>query len=90
MRNNPHILEINALSWLRRHEARAGRKMTLADIPADVWDKIQRNGFDAVWLMGVWKRSPAAEQIARNNEDIKNQIHAIKPVFSTDDITESS
>ena len=89
MRNNPHILEINALSWLRRHEARAGRKLTLADIPDDVWTKIQRNGFDAVWLMGVWKRSPAAAQIARNNEDIKSQIHAIKPDYSTDDITGS-
>ena len=89
MRSNPHILEINARSWLKRHERRAGRKLTLADIPTDVWDKIQKTGFDAVWLMGVWKRSPAAEQIARNNEDIKNQIHAIKPDFSTDDITAS-
>ncbi len=89
MRNNPHILEINARAWLKRHERRAGHPVTLADIPADVWDKIQRNGFDAVWLMGVWKRSPAAQQIARENTDIKKHIHSVLPDFSTDDIAAS-
>lgn len=89
MRNNPHILEINARSWLRRHEQRAGRKLTLADIPADVWDKIQQNGFDAVWLMGVWKRSPAAEKIARSNQEILTQIHASKPDFNVEDVAAS-
>ncbi len=89
MRNNPHILEINARSWLKRHERAVGHKLTLADIPADFWDKIQKTGFDAVWLMGVWKRSPAAEQIARNNTDIQNQVRDVKPEFDVNDITAS-
>lgn len=89
MRSNPHILEINARSWLRRHERRAGRKLTLADIPADVWEKIQRNGFDAVWLMGVWKRSPEAVKIARENQDITSYVRSVKPDFSMEDITAS-
>ena len=89
MRNNPHILEINARSWLKRRERQAGRKLTLAEISSDFWDKLQRNGFDAVWLMGVWKTSPAAEKIARESEDIKSQIHSIKPDFKTEDITAS-
>lgn len=89
MRNNPHILEINARSWLKRHERQAGRKLTLADLPADFWEKLQKTGFDAVWLMGVWKTSPAAEKIARENADIRSQIHAIKPDFSDQDIAAS-
>lgn len=89
MRNNPHILEINARAWLKRHEHRAGRKLTLADLPADFWDKLQKNGFDAVWLMGVWKTSAAAEKIARENPDIAQQIHSIKPDFSVEDIAAS-
>ncbi len=89
MRSNPHILEINARSWLKRHERIAGRKLTLADIPPAFWDKLQKTGFDAVWLMGVWKESPAAQKIARENPDIKQQIHSIKPDFSVDDITAS-
>ncbi len=89
MRSNPHILEVNARSWLKRLERRLGRTVTLADIPADVWDKIQQTGFDAVWLMGVWKKSPAAEKIARENADIRSQIHSCKPDFKDEDITAS-
>ncbi len=89
MRNNPHILEINARSWLRRLSNQHGRLVTLATIPTEIWDKIQHTGFDAVWLMGVWKTSPTAQKIARENADIQNQIRAIKPDFDSNDITAS-
>lgn len=89
MRNNPHILEINARSWLGRYEREAGRKLTLAEIPASFWEKVQEVGFDAVWLMGVWKRSPVAEKIARESEDILNQVRTSKPNFKMEDIAAS-
>ena len=89
MRTNPHILEINTRSWLNRLEARYNRPLTIATIPDEYWDKIKKAGFDAVWLMGVWQKSPAAEQIARTNEDIQNQIRAVKPDFQPEDITAS-
>ena len=89
MRNNPHILEINARSWLGRYEREAGRKLTLAEIPASFWDKLQEAGFDAVWLMGVWKRSSIAEKIARESEDILNQVRTSKPNFKMEDIAAS-
>ena len=37
----------------------AGRPATLADVPAAEWDRVTPPGVDAVWLMGVWERSPA-------------------------------
>ena len=89
MRNNPHILEINARSWLARYEREQGRKFTLADVPAAFWEKIQEAGFDAVWLMGVWKLSTVAEKIARENEEILNQVRTSKPNFKTEDIAAS-
>lgn len=89
MRNNPHILEINARSWLGRYEREAGRKLTLAEIPASFWEKVQEVGFDAVWLMGVWKRSPVAEKIARESKDILNQVRTSKPNFKMEDIAAS-
>ena len=85
----PHILEINARSWLGRYERELGHKVTLADVPASFWEKIQKMGFDAVWLMGVWKRSPAAQKIARESEDILNQVRASKPDFNKDDIDDA-
>ena len=33
--------------------------MDLASVPEAEWEAIASLGFDAVWLMGVWERSPA-------------------------------
>jgi hypothetical protein len=35
-----------------------------AEVPGEVWDSIADLKFDAVWLMGVWERSPAGMAIA--------------------------
>ena len=89
MRTNPHILEINTRSWLKRLEAQLGRSITLADVPDEYWNRAKDAGFDAIWLMGVWKHSPAAEKIARENKEIQTQIRAIKPDFKPEDIASS-
>ena len=53
---------------LARGAARAaGKKIGLAGVPAAEWDAIAALGFDAVWLMGVWERSPAGIAIALQN-----------------------
>lgn len=89
MRTNPHILEINTRSWLQRLNAQYGRSFTLADIPEEFLNTTKETGFDAIWLMGVWKKSPAAEQIARDCKDIQDQVRTIKPDFVPEDITAS-
>lgn len=89
MRTNPHILEINTRAWLKRLEDKHGKSFTLANVPEQFLDTAQAMGFDAVWLMGVWKQSPKASEIARANADIQNQVRAIKPDFNPQDITAS-
>ena len=89
MRTNPHILEINTRSWLKRLEKHYGRPVMLNTVPDAYWDKVKNAGFDAVWLMGVWKLSPAAEKIARENADVQEQVRRVKPDFSVEDITAS-
>src|SRR5579862_3557881 len=64
LRNHPHLYEINTWAWLEKLSARAGRTITLAEVPDTEWDTLARLGFDAVWLMGVWKRSEEARRIA--------------------------
>ena len=51
--------------WLADLERRRRSPVTLADVPDDVWDDVARPGIDAVWLMGVWERSPLGAAIAR-------------------------
>ena len=62
---NPMVHEINTWVWLDELSRTLGRRVTLADVPAEVWDDVARPGIDAVWLMGVWERSPRGARIAR-------------------------
>ena len=38
--------------------------MKLGDVPDAEWDSFARLGFDIVWLMGVWQRSPESRLVA--------------------------
>ena len=58
--DRPVIYEVNTAIWLGEKSRAAGRRVTLADVPASAWDDVTARGVDAVWLMGVWERSPQA------------------------------
>src|SRR6478609_10946840 len=58
----PTIYEINTAVWL------GGR--TLDAVPASEWDALAALPVDAVWLMGVWERSPAGLEIALANPSL--------------------
>ena len=47
-----------------------------ASVPASEWDGIAALGFDAVWLMGVWERSPAGIAIALANDEPDRELPA--------------
>ncbi|MCX2964368.1 alpha-amylase family glycosyl hydrolase [Gordonia sp. NPDC062954] len=69
---SPLIYEINTWVWLAELSDRIGctgasEPITLADVPDATWDAIAESGFDAVWLMGVWRRSAAGARIARGD-----------------------
>jgi Alpha amylase, catalytic domain len=64
LRAHPHLYEINTWAWLEQLSARLGRTVKLAEVPDAEWDSLAQMGFDIVWLMGVWQRSPASRRIA--------------------------
>ena len=64
LRKHPHLYEINTWAWLEELSNRLCRRIALADVPDGEWAAIARLGFDAVWLMGVWQRSPESRRIA--------------------------
>src|SRR5947207_6748721 len=61
----PVIYEINAWVWLQELSRQDGQNaITLDNVPAKQWDAIASFGVDAVWLMGVWQRSPKGADLA--------------------------
>ena len=71
---NPKIYEINTWPWLRSLSDRFNSPITLQNIPDEIFNK-EINLFDAVWLMGVWERSPASRKIALERPDLQKEFH---------------
>ncbi len=65
----PTLYEINTWVWLWDLRRKYGDAVRLGSVPAAEWDAIAAYGFDAVWLMGVWERSPASAAIANRNPE---------------------
>ena len=59
--------------------------MTLGEVPGDVWDALASYRFDAVWLMGVWERSPAGLAVSMRNESLLAEFRRLLPDFTAED-----
>jgi len=86
---NPVVYEINSWVWLADLSRRYGRPITLASVPAPVWDELAALGLDAVWLMGVWERSPAGVALALANPDLMERFRTALPDLGDADIVGS-
>ncbi|BEL03790.1 hypothetical protein Q0Z83_019810 [Actinoplanes sichuanensis] len=75
----PAVYEIFAWPWLTGLSRRFGRDVTLGDVPPEVWDEVAVPGVDAVWLMGVWERSPAGLALARTDEQLQSSFREALP-----------
>jgi glycosidase len=81
----PSLYEINTWVWLSEFPSKHGRGVDLGSVPAAEWDAIAELGFDAVWLMGVWERSPAGIAVANRNPQLVEDFHRALPDFRPED-----
>jgi Alpha amylase, catalytic domain len=81
----PTVYEINTWVWLSDLSKKVGRPVDLGSVPAAEWDAVAGLGFDAVWFMGVWERSPAGIAIARKNPGLLEDFQRALPDFVSDD-----
>ena len=82
---HPSIYELNTWAWLKSLSEQFHRTVELASVPESVWNEIAGLGFDAVWLMGVWERSPAGLAVANRNEGLLNDFRKALPDFHLED-----
>jgi hypothetical protein len=85
----PLIYEINTWVWLRDLSRRYGKPLTLKTIPGEEWDALGQAGFDSIWLMGVWERSPAGMRIAQRIQDLQTAYRKALPDYSNQDVVGS-
>ena len=58
-------------------------------MPDAEWDAVAALGFDAVWLMGVWERSPAGIAIALRTPALVEGFTRALPDFTPADVVGS-
>ena len=86
---HPFIYEINTWPWLMDLGECAGAPVDLSTVPDERWDAIADAGFDAVWLMGVWERSPAGIAVALADPDLVTAFRTALPDWAPDDVVGS-
>lgn len=89
LRHHPHLYEINTYAWLESLSANAGRRLRLSEVPDSEWDAIAAMGFDIVWLMGVWQRSPISQKLGREAQSRYTGYKEALPGWTPDDIAGS-
>jgi len=87
---DPVVYELNTAAWLHDVGRRAGQAVTLGDVSADEWDRVTPRGVDAVWLMGVWQRSPAGVRLALDTPEQMASFRAALPDLADADIIGSA
>jgi glycosidase len=85
----PTVYEINAWVWLHELSRSYGRQLSFADVPQSELERLALYSFDAVWLMGVWERSPGARQISRTNPTLREEYARTLPDYTDDDVVGS-
>ena len=88
-RPHPHLYEINTWVWLHELSRKMNRTIRLGDVPDREWDELQAKGFDCLWLMGLWERSPIGRGIARQHPDLQKEYVKALPGWQESDVVGS-
>jgi hypothetical protein len=82
---NPVIYEINTPVWLSDLSLRHSRSVTLGNVPPEEWTALSRLGFNAVWFMGIWERSPESVRISSTHAGLQHEFRTALPDYTPED-----
>jgi hypothetical protein len=86
---SPVVYEINTWVWLNSLSQAANQTITLENLPQAELERLAGYHFDAVWLMGVWQRSPKGCQIAREHPGLQGEYQRALPGYRAEDVVGS-
>ena len=86
---HPSLLQINTRARLWELGQALGRPATLDDIPDADLDRIAADGFDWVWLLGVWQTGDAARAVSRSQREWQAEYRHVLSDYTPDDVSGS-
>lgn len=78
------LYEINTLTWLRELGGTEG-PVSLDEVSDTELDKLTEMNLEAVWMMGIWQRSPAAIRQARADNGLRGDFERTLDDFDPDE-----
>ncbi|MHB1305874.1 MAG: alpha-amylase family glycosyl hydrolase [Limisphaerales bacterium] len=82
----PLVYELNTRCWLRSLSDRAGRRLTLGEVPDTELDYWQEMGFTHLWLMGVWTVGAGSRAEATGNAVLTRDCLRVLPDLTETDV----
>jgi hypothetical protein len=86
MSKNPSLYQINARAWLTDLSRRLGYVASLDNIPDTDLDRIAADGFELVYVLGVWRTGDAGRAVSRSNARWREEFLRAVPDLHEDDI----
>ncbi|MFW9904137.1 MAG: alpha-amylase family glycosyl hydrolase [Candidatus Thorarchaeota archaeon] len=86
MKEHQILFEINTRVWLYNLRIELGEEITLLKIPEEYWLEFVENGFDWIWLMGVWKHSPLTMEDLKRHPGLKKEFTTALPDWKPADV----
>ena len=83
---NRALYQINTRVWLHELGETLARSARLDDVSDASLDRIASDGFDWVWLLGIWQTGPAGRQVSRTRPEWQPEYHEVLPDFTRDDV----
>jgi glycosidase len=86
MDRHPSLYQINTRVWLHELGLARGKPTTLGDVSNAVLDRIAADGFDWVWLLGVWQTGETGRRVSRTRPEWQQEYRELLPDFSPADV----
>ncbi len=86
---HPTVYEINTWAWLNELSREASYPVTLGNVPQAELESLAEIGFDGLWLMGVWQRSPRGREIAQELPYLQAEYRRALPDYVSTDVVGS-
>jgi glycosidase len=83
---HPALYQLNTRARLHELSVELGRPATLDDLPDASLDRFAADGFDWVWLLGVWQTGEAGRQVSLSQPEWQHEYRELLPDFTPADV----